>query len=135
MKLTELDPHFIKHTIEMAGPGHGRTLPDGTMQWGGFEVDCMAYVDTLAEADGIWFDCPKCTRDKAAGLLKGVHGVRIFFAGKDVPDRIGLNSEGKAVRWSVSGTDFTNLSTSPSILLLGGCGWHGFITNGEVSII
>lgn len=137
MKLTDLDPHFIRHKVGKASRGHGRPRPDGTTQWGGFDVDVMEYVDSLAEAHGLWFDCPKCFI--ANGGPVGTHGVRIFFAGRGVPDHgtngdvLGGNEAGQPVRWNVSGTGYHDLTTTPSILLQGGgCGWHGFITNGEI---
>jgi hypothetical protein len=41
-------------------------------------------------------------------------------------------------RWSLVGTGFDDLTLdgdggSRSVLLLGGCAWHGFVTNGEVT--
>jgi hypothetical protein len=135
MKLTDLEPSFERHAIGLADKGHGRKLPDGTTQWGGFDVDTFIQVETLAEAQGIWFDCPKCYAAWKTGTdptLVGVHGILIWFSDRGVPDRLGVNSEGRAVRWNVSGTDFSNLTLTPSILLLGGCNWHGWVTNGEV---
>jgi len=40
-------------------------------------------------------------------------------------------------RWFRTGTDFATLTMTPSILRSrdkGGCGWHGFITNGEIVV-
>lgn len=34
--------------------------------------------------------------------------------------------------WQRTGETFETLTLTPSILRRGGCGWHGFITNGEV---
>lgn len=34
--------------------------------------------------------------------------------------------------WERTGEDFESLTLRPSILRMGGCGWHGFITNGEI---
>ena len=39
-------------------------------------------------------------------------------------------------QWQRTGEDFATLTLTPSILRSrekGGCGWHGFITNGEVT--
>ena len=36
------------------------------------------------------------------------------------------------VCWTRTGETFENLSTTPSIYRKLGCGWHGFITNGEI---
>jgi hypothetical protein len=134
MRLVDLEPFFLRHAVVKAHEGIGRSMPDGTTQWGGFDVDSMHHVDTLVEAQGIWFDCPKCYA-AAGNSSAGVHGVRCFFPGRGVPNHLGLNSAGQPVRWNVTGNTFDNLSLTPSILLQGGCGWHGFITNGEVSIL
>src|SRR5574341_1186539 len=36
------------------------------------------------------------------------------------------------VRWQRTGESFETLTLMPSILRMGGCRWHGFITNGEI---
>jgi hypothetical protein len=33
--------------------------------------------------------------------------------------------------WQRTGETFESLTLTPSIRRVGGCGWHGFITNGE----
>ncbi len=33
--------------------------------------------------------------------------------------------------WHRTGETFDTMTLTPSILRVGGCGWHGFITNGE----
>lgn len=126
MRLLDLEPHFLWYVIEIAGPDHGRTLPDGSTQWGGFEIDCFHYIDTLAKADGITFLCPACFEKN--GGPAGTHSIQIYFSSGIVPASLGRNREGQAVRWSVTrGTGYDDLVLSPSILLLSGCGWHGFI--------
>ena len=44
---------------------------------------------------------------------------------------------GKAIRdrttWQRAGDTFETLTLTPSILRVGGCAWHGFITNGEIT--
>lgn len=90
------------------------------------------YVDSLAEAQGILFCCPKCFAETGSNV--GVHLCEVTFESRGVPAEMGThNKDGKSVRWNVSGDGFHNLTTTPSILLEGGCGWHGFITNGEAS--
>jgi hypothetical protein len=128
MKLTDLDPQFLKCVKGIAGEGHGRTLPDGTTQWGGFEVDEYHHVDSLSEADLVSFLCPKCFEANKGPV--GTHSVHVYFEGRNVPPSIN-----NGVRWPVSGTGYGDLTTTPSILLKGGCNWHGYITNGEVTII
>lgn len=81
-------------------------------------------VPTLAEAQGIFFGCPKCN---------GTHIVEVTFRNRGVPDHLGThNKKGEAVRWEVSGAGVSDLTTQPSILIEGGCEWHGFVTNGEI---
>lgn len=42
-----------------------------------------------------------------------------------------LDSDSRHV-WQRQGETFENLTLSPSILRIGGCGWHGWIRNGEI---
>lgn len=126
MRLLDLDPHFLWYVIETAGPEHGRALPDGTTQWGGFDIDTWHYIDRLSDADGITFFCPKCFA--ANGGPIGTHSIHVYFQSGIVPSHLGRNREGQPVRWSVTqGTGYSDLVLSPSILLTAGCGWHGFI--------
>lgn len=128
--LAELEAGFYRYKQDIAPPNHGRKLPDGTTQWGGFPIDTFEPVD-FADADGIWLLCPKCYA--ANGGPKGTHWLSVYFHGRHAPDHIGHNSQGQKTRWHiVAGTTINDLQLSPSILLDGpGCGWHGFIgTNG-----
>jgi hypothetical protein len=93
-------------------------------------------VDTLAEAQGIWFLCPKCFA--ANGGAVGTHAIDVSFAGRGVADNQGSHGrDGQPTRWAVSGTGFEDLTLSPSIDLAGrdgkGCCWHGFVTHGEAA--
>jgi hypothetical protein len=89
-------------------------------------------VDTLAEADGVWFLCPKCYAEKGGAV--GTHTVICWFVGK-VPDDI----DPKPGRWTPTGTGLSDLTFVPSegrtqsVLLTGGCGWHGFVVNGDAT--
>jgi len=110
MKLTELDAHFIK----------------------AIDATSWKHVDTLQEADGIQFLCPKCYHDN--GGPKGTHGVLCWFEGK-VPD----DRQPGPGRWNPQGSGLHDLTfvdgaKTRSVLLTGGCAWHGFITNGEASL-
>jgi len=80
-------------------------------------------VLTLAEADGVCFACPLCTK---AG---NPHAVVLFFEG--VPQAPHLVGPG---RWRVTaGTTADDLSLQPSVHLQGGCGWHGWVTAGAAA--
>lgn len=95
-----------------------------------FRVDCP----TLEEAQGIMFLCPKCF-DANKGSV-GTHSVICWFAG-----RISDDMDPRPGRWTPQGTSIDDLTFVPgtpprsvSVLLTGGCGWHGFIRNGEASL-
>jgi len=69
---------------------------------------------------GISFDCP-C----------GYCGTRCY-----VPFENPVDGQapliGPGPLWRRTGEGFDTLTLVPSILRIGGCGWHGFITNGDV---
>jgi Family of unknown function (DUF6527) len=75
---------------------------------------------------GIVFLCPKC-KD---------HFLAVWFAnpvdGKEPFVRPGLAAEH---RWTRVGDDFETLTLTPSISVVAGCKWHGFITNGDVKTV
>ena len=108
MKLTELAPEFLRY----------EKTPEG---------EFYVKVDTLAEATGIKFLCPKCW--KANNGPVGTHAVICWTPA--VPPE--LNP--KPGRWSFTGTglhDLTLVAGSSSILLTAGCLWHGWIRGGEI---
>lgn len=140
--LRELDAHFIRYEERLE---RGKFVKPGIDPLKGNWIDddfeerdhlaqYLVRVETLAEAQGIWFDCPLCYAAKGNTGV-GVHGVSVSFAERGVPDHQGShNSEGKPVRWQVAGgTGLDDLQLSPSILLIGGCAWHGFIGHSGVS--
>ena len=89
-------------------------------------------VDSLEEANGIFFLCPLCFERNGHNRV-GVHGVICW--GCDVPQRVAP----RPGRWRLQGTGFHDLSLqscpgkSRSVLLLDGCRWHGFVTDGWVT--
>ena len=93
------------------------------------------HVNTLAEAHGISFLCPKDYVKN--GGPKGTHSVYVFFTGSPYA---GHNSAGEEVRWNVAGgTSLDDLQLTPSILLQDEnlpegdrCGWHGFVGSSGV---
>ncbi len=85
-------------------------------------------VDTLAEAQGVLFECPKCFKDNGGPV--GTHMVLCWFRGRGVPD----TEKPKPGRWAVSGTGLADLTLHPSVHLIGaGCGWHGWVKNGDAA--
>jgi len=106
MKLTDLDPRFLKSE----GPYTHR------------------YVDALEEAQGVKFLCPKCYVANNGPI--GTHSVMVWFDKSGVLDSA-LPGPG---RWNVSGSGFADLTLYPSIHLSGeGCGWHGYVVSGNVN--
>lgn len=113
MKLTLLDAQFITNV----------------------KVESYSYTDTINNAQGVMFQCPKCAQGKEEGneegrhFYRGTHYIIVPFRDKGIPE----GAFPKMARWEVSGTSLEDLTTKPSILLTGeGCQWHGFITNGDV---
>lgn len=75
----------------------------------------------LMEKVGISFDCP-C----GCG-----HPLTVLFkvpVGRVEPYHL----EG-TVQWEREGDTFETITLRSSILRMSGCGWHGFITNGEAA--
>lgn len=122
MRLVELQPQFLRYEKIACEPNvwiGGVYSPSPYREY-------FRYVDALAEADGISFLCPIC-------LDSSRHSVICWFEGR-VPDEV----DPKPGRWNPVGSGFEDLSFVPgaksnSVLLLGGCAWHGFVTNGEVT--
>ena len=89
----------------------------------------MAMADGFADAQGLWFLCPKCFTGNNGPV--GTHGVLVWFEGRGVPPEA---TPGPG-RWLITGTSLETLVLTPSIHLKGeGCGWHGFITDGRAGI-
>lgn len=87
---------------------------------------------SLAEAQGLLFLCPKCFKDNNGPV--GTHSVICWFEGRGIPD----DMEPRPGRWTPRGTSIEDITFVPakksnSVLLLGGCNWHGFITNGDAT--
>lgn len=114
VRLADLEPVWIQHGRDE----QGRQL--------------MRTVFSLTEADGIRFLCPKCFA--ANGGRVGTHSVVCWFEGKVTDD-----VQPGPGRWNPTGSSFEDLSFVPgkksnSVALMGGCAWHGFITNGEATL-
>jgi hypothetical protein len=142
MLLTDLEAYFVRYetcveprnfVVGDQATWHERGCP---VEERIGPVECVARVDTLAEAQGVWFLCPKCYAVGIAGGEEpgvGVHGCQVTFEGRGATDQQGShNDKGEPVRWAVSGTGIADLVCTPSILLIGGCGWHGFIGSSGV---
>lgn len=91
----------------------------------------LPHAETLAEAHGISFLCPLCYQ-KNNGTV-GTHSVICWFE-----DRVPDDAVPGPGRWKPVGTGIEDLSFVPgkksnSVLLLSGCAWHGFVTNGDAT--
>lgn len=108
--LSDLGAYFVRHD---AGP-----------------PEIYTPVSTVAEAHGVIFLCPKCFEANAGQV--GTHSVLCWFVGK-----VADNVEPKPGRWIPGGTGLADLTFigpgAASVLLLSGCGWHGFVKNGNAS--
>lgn len=89
----------------------------------------MSRVDSLCEAHGLFFLCPKCFAENGGNV--GTHGVLCWFADRGVPDDL----DPRPGRWHPFGTTIEDISfggpVSFSVQLTSGCMWHGFIVGGE----
>jgi hypothetical protein len=142
MKLTELEPRFLRYeqrldTWTVVDRQPDREKGETCESVPHHQVTGMRtfwpIVDTLAAAQGVEFLCPKCFA--ANGGAVGTHAVICWSRSRGIPDAA---SPGPG-RWRLTGTGFGDLSLmeepgqSRSVLLLGGCAWHGFVTNGDVA--
>lgn len=92
-------------------------------------------VESLCEAQGIQFLCPKCYLDNNGAA--GTHLVCCWFRNREVPDNVPPGPG----RWTPHGDSIDNLTFVPgeppmavSVLLNNACGWHGYITDGNVLV-
>lgn len=138
MRLIELEPQFIRYrtsreerdfivgdhaTWRARGCPSEKRVVDVE-----YRVDCWDF----RAAEGIQFLCPKCFVANKGSV--GTHWCEVTFAGRGALPRHGShNKAGQPTRWTVSGAGYNDLTLTPSILLEGGCGWHGHVTRGEVT--
>lgn len=109
----------------------------------------------LLELNPTWLDAgPENTLAKAAGYADGRRGIGLIF---DCPCGCGTLETGQGLvipfanpmdggpthepaqaSWERTGETFATLTLRPSILrskARGGCGWHGYVTNGQVETL
>ena len=125
MKLAELEPQLLR--LEFKRETRRFVQPNGERYDKTDDFEYHLYVDTLAEAQGVQFLCPKCFEQNKGRA--GTHGVICWFRDRGVPDAVFP----RPGRWAVSGTGLADLTLSPSVLITTGCQWHGFITAGVVT--
>lgn len=111
MKLTDLDPNWVG----AGGPGI----------YANEEMYRLGIHQPERHGVGLVFDCPcGCGERRYVPFNNPLDGGPRF---NDTP-------AGRPF-WDRTGETFETLTLTPSILASkdhGGCGWHGFITNGEV---
>lgn len=116
MRLSELEPTFRRREVR-----EGRVY--------------FVLVARIEEAQGVEFLCPGCF--VANGGPVGTHMVLCWSRSRGIADDV-VPGPG---RWALEGTGLHDLTlngdgNSRSILLAlekGCCGWHGYVTNGEVT--
>jgi hypothetical protein len=117
LRLIDLNPEFVRYEQRTGGHIY------------------YVIVPAIDEAQGVEFLCPKCFA--ANGGPAGTHRVICWSRSRGVPD----DAVPGPGRWTLNGSGFADLTldgdppgNSRSVLLTGGgCGWHGFITNGEMT--
>ncbi len=86
------------------------------------------YADTLAEAKGVRYLCPKCFAENGGRV--GTHGVINFCP------EVGQEFRPTPGRWHLCGTGLHDLSLvngSSSVALDGHCAAHFFVTDGRIA--
>lgn len=119
MKLTLLEPQFVRHTRELQTreycvPPFERTA----------EVEVTHDVASIGDAQGIRLLCPKCF--VANGGAGDTHSLLLWFRDRGVAE----DATPGPGRWAIDGTGYDDLSLSPSVHVTSGCGWHGYGTGG-----
>lgn len=130
-RLIELDARLIRYEMAVAEKHHGRRLADGTMQWGGFDIEVLRRVENLHAAQALMFLCPKCFEHNGGSV--GTHMVLMGIEGRGL--RVEQSSQrpagGGPSRWRVAGgTCLDNLTLEPSIHIGPPCRWEGEVKNG-----
>ena len=141
-KLTDLEPRFLRYeerldTWTVVDRQPDRAKGETCESVPHHQVTEMRafwpFVDSIEMAQGVEFLCPKCFA--ANGGPVGTHAVVCWSSSRGVPDKA---TPGPG-RWRLVGTSFADLSLmeepgkSRSVLLEGGCTWHGFVTNGDAA--
>jgi len=97
-------------------------------------------VESIDQAQGVRFLCPLCFHRNDGP--RGTHSVICWSRSKGVPEHV----KPKPGRWKMVGTGLHDLTLhgdpgpdgfvqnmARSVLLNGGCGWHGYVTGGLVT--
>ncbi len=141
--LRELDARFMTYHVK---PNVLMWIADGAASRGadfpkGFHKErrpqvYMHVVDILSEAQGVEFLCPRCFAENKGPV--GTHRVICWSRSRGVPE----DAVPGPGRWKMDGNTLDDLTLNGdavggggarSVLLTGGCGWHGFVTEGDAA--
>lgn len=96
-------------------------------------------------AQGIMFQCPKCAQGKEVQekdgerFVIGVHYVLCWFSNPRNAEKVPISLAPTPGRWQFEGNSIDDITfigpDAASVLLFGGCSWHGFIRNGDASVL
>lgn len=107
--MRELEAHFLK--IVATG-----------------EAEMWENVDSIVEADGVMFLCPKCFEDPPIGPV-GTHSVICWSP------KVSQDHAPKPGRWNLVGTGIDDLELvagSSSVQIVGGCNVHFLVRAGRI---
>jgi hypothetical protein len=100
-------------------------------------------LDSVEGAQGVMFQCPKCAEGKERGeedgrrFVRGAHSIICWFANPRNAPKVPDDASPKPGRWYFTGDSIDSLTfTGPgacSVLLTSGCGWHGFVKDGDAT--
>lgn len=140
MRLAELEPKFLRYVVMPNVPTEivNDAAIGSSIEFHNELRDAIyhCYTDSIKDAQGIQFLCPKCFAKNGGPV--DTHIVVCWSRSRGTPEDA---SPGPG-RWSMQGSGFDDLTLNGdavggggarSVLLLGGCAWHGFITNGDVT--
>lgn len=88
-------------------------------------------------SQGVLFQCPRCAIGLERGeedgrrFIRGAHYIIVPFSNPRNAPLLESTFMPQMARWEMTGTSLENLTTRPSIQIIGGCAWHGYITNGD----
>jgi hypothetical protein len=97
------------------------------------------HLDTLNGAQGVMFQCPKCAAGKpiveedGKRFVRGAHLVLCWFSNPQGTTPAPDTMTPLPGRWTASGNSLADLTLNPSVFLQGGCGWHGWVKNGDAT--
>ncbi len=118
-----------------------RKLVDLNPRWVGAGGEGVSNVDGSPVPErrgvGVSFDCPcqPCTTQRTGG--EADFYLRVFVGFANPLDGGPAHDPRQGAQWQRTGETFETLTLTPSIQRHrvgdGGCDWHGFVTNGEVT--